>query len=202
MPARFTLRQLGHLVAVARVGIDRAARPRASAFRLPSISSAIGQLEAEFGAPLSRRHAQGMSLTPIGRALVEKAQTVLDSARALSDEAALLSGLVRGDLSMGCLLTFAQILAPQLRRSFVAAYPEVRLHQAEDHQAGLIAALRDARLDMALTYDLAIPTDLEFTALASFPPYAMFSATHPLAERESVALEDLRPCRWCCWTCR
>ncbi len=44
---------------------------------------------------------------------------------------------------------------------------------------------------MALSYDLEIPSDLDFVPLRALPPYAMMPAGHPLAGQESVAVEEL-----------
>ena len=55
----------------------------------------------------------------------------------------------------------------------------------------MIEGLRDASLDVALTYDLAIPADLQFVELGVLPPFALFSQTHDLAQRSSVSVSDL-----------
>ena len=191
MQSRFTLRQLEYLVAVSRLGSIAAAAEHLSVSP-PSVSSAITQLEAEFGLPLFvRRHAFGMAPTQAGLQLTKAAGKALESAKGVSDLANLLRGTVQGDLNVGCLLTFAQIVLPRLRRAYTEAYPDVRFHQFQMHQAGLIEGLRDASLDVALTYDLAIPTDLEFVELAVLPPFAILPETHPLAARDSLAIEDL-----------
>lgn len=193
MQTRFTLRQLEYLVAVGRFGSISLAADHLSVSP-PSISNAIVQMEAEFGLPLFvRKHAQGMALTQSGRALMAQAARVLDAARDLSNLADLYKGTVRGDLNVGCLLTFAQIIVPRLRKAFTQTYPEVVFRQFQNHQMGLIDALRDASIDVALTYDLAIPTDLEFVELAVLPPFAILSASHPLAHRTSLSVEDLAP---------
>jgi DNA-binding transcriptional LysR family regulator len=67
----------------------------------------------------------------------------------------------------------------------------VEFRQSETHQAALIEGLRDASLDVALTYDLSLPADLEFVALATLPPFAMLAANHPLAQAKSVSVADL-----------
>ncbi|MEL6318754.1 MAG: LysR substrate-binding domain-containing protein, partial [Pseudomonadota bacterium] len=48
-----------------------------------------------------------------------------------------------------------------------------------------------AEIDVALTYDLEIPKDVAFEELVSLPPSVMLPADHPLAARETVALEEL-----------
>ncbi|MES2846530.1 MAG: LysR family transcriptional regulator [Pseudomonadota bacterium] len=193
MPLRFTLRQLEYLIAVADSGSVALAAER-SHVSSPSISAAIAQLESEFGLHLFvRRHAQGLSLTEGGRQFVETARLVLSSATALNDRAAELTGQVRGPLSVGCLLTFAQVMLPRLRRSFAQSWPDVEFHQSERDQAGLFDDLRAARLDAALTYDMQIPADLTFLPLLSLDPYALLSEDHPLVGHASVTAADLAP---------
>lgn len=191
MPLRFTLRQLEYLVAVGQAGSITLAAERLNV-SAPSISTAIAQLEAEFGLPLFvRKHAHGMSPTQSGREMIREAAATLSTAKRLSELAAQYRGTVKGSLNIGCLLTFAQILVPQLRRSFIDRYPEVEFHQSETHQAALIKGLRDATLDVALTYDLALPADLEFIELAVLPPFVMVPDGHPLTKRDAVTVADL-----------
>lgn len=193
MPLRFTLRQLEYLVAVGETGSIAAAADRVNVSS-PSISAAIAQLEQEFGLPLFvRRHAQGLSLTQGGREFVAEARAVLAAAARLGDLANRITGQVRGPLAVGCLVTFAQVLLPGLRRSFCAAHPEVDFSQAEADQAALFDGLRQARLDVALTYDLDIPADLRFDPLTALSPYAVFAPDHPLAGRVQVTPADLAP---------
>ncbi|MFZ1470558.1 MAG: LysR family transcriptional regulator [Paracoccaceae bacterium] len=191
MALRFTLRQLEYLVAVGETGSIAAAAERVNVSS-PSISAAIAQLEQEFGLQMFiRRHAQGLSLTQGGRQFVDEARAVLAAAGTLNDLANAITGQVRGPLSVGCLVTFAQVVLPGLRRSFTDRFPEVDFHQYERHQAEILEGLRQARLDVALTYDLDIPKDIEFLPLLSLKPYALFDPEHPLAGRAEVSPQDL-----------
>ena len=193
MTLRFTLRQLEYLIAVADCGSVALAAEQVNVSS-PSISAAIGQLEASFGLQLFiRRHAQGLSLTEGGRQFVATAREVLVMAGHLTDRAADIAGLVAGPMTVGCLLTFAQVLLPQLRRGFADRYPDASFHQHEGHQAELFAGLRAGRLDVALTYDLEIPPDLAFLPLIPLAPYALLPEGHALADRPSVTPADLAP---------
>ncbi len=193
MSLRFTLRQLEYFVAVGESGSIARAAARLG-ISSPSISSAIAQLEAEFGLRLFiRRHAHGLALTQGGARFLERARALLDEAAGLRDVASDITGTVRGPLNIGCLVTFAQIVLPRLRRSFVDRYPEVEFRQYERDQAELFEALRTARLDVALTYDLEIPHDLDFLPLMDLPPFALLPRDHALATRPRVTPEELAP---------
>ncbi len=190
---RFTLRQLEYFVAVGEMGSIALAAEKVNVSS-PSISAAINQLEKEYGLPLFvRQHAQGLSLTIAGREMLQQAKVVLQSAEKLVDLAGDISGNVQGPLSVGGLLTFAQVVVPALRASFESLYPEVRVTQYELDQAQIFSKLRRCEIDVAITYDLDLPGDLKFEPIASLPPYAVFGKDHPLADRGSVTVEDLLP---------
>jgi len=188
---RYTLRQLEYFVAVGQTGSIARAADKVNVSS-PSISAAITQLEQEFGLPLFvRQHAQGLSLTLAGRQMMEQARVVLREADALTDLAGNIAGTVRGPLAIGCLLSFAQLVLPELRRGFETAFPDVRVRQIELNQAEIFSTLRRAEVDVALTYDLDLPRDLRFVPITELPPYVIVAETHPLAHLSSVTVEAL-----------
>ncbi len=192
MPFRYTLRQLEYFVAVGRAGSIAAASNKLNVSS-PSISAAITQLEVEFGINLFvREHARGLALTNAGHKFLERTEFVLREAELLTTLAGEITGKVQGVLSVGCLVTFAQIVLPGLRREFIDTYPNVRFEQRELNQAEIFSQLRRAELDIALTYDLDIPADLEFKPLHVLPPYVVLGEGHPLANRTELAIADLR----------
>lgn len=192
MPLRYTLRQLEYFVTVGRAGSIAAACDMLNV-SAPSISAAIKQLEAEFGLGLFvREHARGMALTKAGHRLLEQAESVLRAAEQLSAVAGEITGKVQGILSVGCLMTFAQIVIPGLRRDFEEMHPGVRIEQRELNQADIFSQLRRAELDIALTYDLDIPADLAFVPLHALPPYVLLGEMHVLASHNELSLADLQ----------
>ncbi|SMD06024.1 LysR substrate-binding domain-containing protein [Primorskyibacter flagellatus] len=193
MPLRYTLRQLEYFVAVGETGSIAAAAQQVNVSS-PSISASVSHLEDELGVKLFvRHHAQGLTPTLAGRKLLDHAQMVLRQAAALHDLAGDLSGSVRGPLAIGCLSTFAQVLLPGLRRSFVEQHSDVRIRQIEADQSGLFGLLRQAKIDLALTYDLDLPRDLTFVPILELPPLVALSETHPLAHLPAVSVEELTP---------
>lgn len=193
MPVRYTLRQLEYLVAVGEAGSIVAAAQQVNVSP-PSISAGVSHLEEELGVQLFvRHHAQGLTPTLAGRKLLEHARMVLREAAALRDLARELSGSIRWPLAIGCMTTFAHAVLPALRRSFADEYPEVRISQVEADQAELISLLRQARIDLALTYDLDLPGDLRFFPMMELPPLVALNEGHPLAQHAEISVEDLAP---------
>lgn len=191
MPLKFTLRQLEYFVAVGEAGSIAEAAERVNVSS-PSLSTAISQLEAEFGLQLFvRQHAQGLALTPGGRRFYVAAKAVLERGAALHDVASDISERVRGPIHVGCLVTVAPFVLPEIRKGFEDAHSEVDFRQQEAHQDDLIRMLRRAEIDIALTYDLEIPQDVRFEPLLPLPPHALFPPDHPLAKRKSVTLKAL-----------
>ncbi len=191
MPIRFTLRQLEYFVAAGECGSIAAASQKLNVSS-PSISSAITQLETELGIPLFvRQRAQGLKMTEAGRTLTGQALLILNQATELTRMAATVSNTVQGPLRLGCLVSFAQIVVSGLRRSFEAQYPDVHMSQVELTQNEIFAALRRAEVDLALSYDLNLPPDLEFHLVKELPPFALLAPEHPLAICDSVTVHDL-----------
>lgn len=191
MPLRFTLRQLEYFVAVGEAGSIAKAAEMVNVSP-PSISASIAQLEAEFGIQLFvRRHSHGLSLTSGGKVFLKEAARLLNDADALHDVAGNISHVVRGPLAIGCLLTFAQIVLPSLRRKFESAYPDVRIRQYEINQGQLLDMLHQGEIDLALTYDLELSQDVDFEPLIHLPAYVMLPQGHRLSDKEGVTPEEL-----------
>lgn len=192
MTLRYTLRQLEYFVAVGTYGSIAAASEQVNVSS-PSISAAVAQLEEEFGLSLFvRKHAQGLSLTKAGVRMMEQSQKILREADLLNSMAGEISGNVQGPMSIGCLVTFAQFVVPRVRRAFEEKFPEVRISQFEMNQAEIFSHIRRAALDIALTYDLDIPSDLDFIPLVELPPYVLLGSDHILAAEQELTVAQLR----------
>ncbi len=191
MSLRFTLRQLEYFRAVGEEGTIMRASQKIN-ISSPSISTAISQLEAEFGVQIFvRHHAKGLSLTPGGQKLFAEAKLILDHAAALNDIANDIGTSVRGPIAIGVLSTAAPLLSATIRCSFGEEFPDVTITLKEGNQIELLRMLGNTDIDVALTYDLELPKDIEFEQFASLPLYVMLSERHRLANRSDISLHDL-----------
>src|ERR1700684_2426084 len=163
---RFTLRQLEYFIATCEAGSVTEA-----ALTIPvaqsSVSAAVAQLERALGVQLLiRHHAQGVSMTPAGREFLLRARALIRDVEQLerfADE--LIEGL-SGTLDLGCLVTVAPLVMPQLCSPFLRAHPEARIEMTEAGQSEIVERLRTGKLSVALSYDLELSPDLGFDPLA------------------------------------
>lgn len=190
---RFTLRQLEYFVAAGETGSITLASERIHISQ-PSISTAIAHLERELEVQLFiRHHAQGLSLTPVGKELLREAKGLVAQAEGLYAIASETGGRVRGTLSLGCMVTLAPMVVPELSHAFTTAYPATQIRHVEGDQEELIASLRRSETDVGISYDLRVPDDILFTPLADLPPHVLVAEAHPFARRHAVTLEELVP---------
>lgn len=190
---RYTLRQLEYFIAAGETGSITLASERVHISQ-PSISAAISHLEKELDVQLFiRHHAQGLSLTPAGRDMLREAKALVAQAESLYSVVSDATDEVRGRLSLGCMVTLAPMLVPELAHSFTASFPTARVLHVEGDQEQMFRDLRRSEIDVAITYDLQIPGDVAFTPLVSLPPHVLVSETHRFATLSSLTLRDLAP---------
>jgi len=188
---RITLKQLEYFVTTAEAGSIKLASDRLS-ISAPSISTAISQLEEQLQLQLFvRKHAQGLSLTVAGKRLSQEAKSMLRQADNLYSIAGELRNEITGKLTIGCMVTLAPMILPELLHRFSKQNANVSLGILEGSHEQLLSGLHSMEIDAAISYDLQFPEDIEFYPLASLPPYVVLSREHKFARNESLTLKQL-----------
>lgn len=183
------MRQLEYFVAVAQHGGTQQAA-RVLSVSQPSISHAIGELEAHWGVRLFvRQHARGMHLTAEGDARYRL------SLRLLNDAKELMSGPgedLCGELAIGCFDTLGPMYFPALMRIFQQTYPQASLRTREGDTEELLACVENGTLELALIYDTGIfSRTIRLHEVSEQRPYVLLPAGHRLARKASLAVSDL-----------
>ncbi|MBB1271348.1 LysR family transcriptional regulator [Psychromonas sp. SR45-3] len=192
-PVNFTLKQLRYFAAAGELSSVTQAAEMMFVSQ-PSISSAIMHLEDVTGLKLFiRHHAQGLTLTSQGQQFYRKARKLLEEANTLAKFAESLGSEVSGTLKLVGFPSFTPRLVPVLMKQFSDKYPNVILDCDEMHQRDLIRGILDSHYDMGITYDMELPSTIDFFPLASLPPYALLSKDHKFSDRESISLKELEP---------
>jgi DNA-binding transcriptional LysR family regulator len=186
---KFSLRQLKYALAAAKHGNLTVAAEELHVSQ-PSLSTAITELEMLFGQPLFvRQRGLGVSLTPFGRTVMIQAKRVLAEARTFADIGS--SSDFAGDLVLGCYEDLAPYCLPQILRRLQLEAPRVTVDMREGDFDYLGKRLGEGTLELALTYDLGLPANMERVELCQLKAQALLPADHPLASESQVSLEAL-----------
>jgi DNA-binding transcriptional LysR family regulator len=101
------------------------------------------------------------------------------------------TGDVRGELHLGCFVTFSPYYVPGLLRVFKERHPNVTVRLHEGDADALQRGIASGTLDVALVYDMALGAEFGRETLAELRPYALLPCDHALAEQEQVSLAAL-----------
>jgi LysR family transcriptional regulator, hydrogen peroxide-inducible genes activator len=190
-----TLTELRYIVAVARERhFGRAAE--ACFVSQPTLSVAVRKLEDELGVTLFERATGEVSVTAIGRRIIEQAQRVLEEAAVIPRLAAHGQNELVGVLRLGVIYTIGPYLLPRLIPLLRKNAPQMPLQIEENYTALLSDRLKQGELDVILiSLPFALP-GIFSEALYEEPFVVLMPRGHPLENRERIkapllAREDL-----------
>ena len=159
-----------------------------------ALSQAITALERTVGEQLCvRRKARGFQLTPAGQHFAARAREIVATTRELVLGAQGGADRLRGPVKLGCFASFASAVVPELLDGFPRRYPEVDVEVIVGTHDDLLPALQSGRLDVAIVYDMLLPTGYAQREIFPTELEAVLPADHPLAARDAVDLADLAP---------
>lgn len=195
-----TLTQLRYVIEVAEAGSISAAATRLFIAQ-PSLSKAVGELEAEMGVRIFERGARGARLTDEGTRFLSYARQVVEQADLL--ESQYLHAEPRRRVFAVSSQHYAFVV-----NAFVGLVREIGREKyefslREGTTAGIIEDVRTQRSEVGVIYlsdfnreviEGAVKrAELRFEPLFTASPHVFVSRTSPLAGRSSVTLGDLEP---------
>jgi len=190
MPLMPTVRQLEYLVAIAdTLHFGRAAT--ACNVSQPTLSHQLKALEARLGVTLIERSAIGVHLTPIGRAVADRARGILVAVRDIRALAQRAGDKLAGILRLGISPTIGPYLMPAIVAALHVEQPDLRLHIREGIPNDQARDLSRGELDMLLTPLPLSGGDLTIEPLFREPMILVGPPSHHLVGRTAVEPREL-----------
>jgi len=185
------LRDLRYLVALADERHFGKAAERCFVSQ-PTLSAQIRKLEQYLGVPLVERQPKRVSLTETGRKVVERARKLLQEADSIVEIARNDRDPLSGPLKLALIPTVGPYLLPHVAGRLRRELPRLKLMLYEYQTAPLLEKLHAGEVDLGILA-LPVPADgLETAPLYEEPFTVAVPASHSLADRDRVRVEDLK----------
>ncbi len=185
-------RQLQHFIALAEERGFRLAAAREQIVQ-SGLSHSIQALERSVSADLYIRGSRPVRLTDAGEALLGPARRAVSAMEEAGAAVAERNALEHGTLTIG-VLQAAEYLVPlaSALASFGAEYPGIDVRLTWVDPFAVLHGVENGELACGIT--AAVPgrrVNVTRTTIAREPLYLALPASHPLAEREPLRLDDL-----------
>jgi DNA-binding transcriptional LysR family regulator len=160
----------------------------------PAISLLIQSLEKELGGQLFERQGPKIRLTTEGKLLFEMALPLVESIEnlphAFYDRC---HNQVTGHLAIAAGESTTLYLLPGYVQPFQERFPQIqlRLHNVPGHEG--VKLVQSGAVDFAVGPIVDVPDDIWYLPLTSYEPILITPRDHPLAGKDKLTLEDLRP---------
>lgn len=186
-----TLKQLRYLLALDETKHYRRAAERCGISQ-PSLTAQIQNIEEALGVHIVERSRSGVSLTPVGREVAQRARRILDEMQSLADfTAGAQHGLV-GTIRLGAKPTLGPYILPHVVARLHRAHPDLNLYVREAAPRELEHQLSGGMHDVILAQLPIAGGELVTERLFREPLYLTLAADHPLANEEHVTPAHLK----------
>jgi LysR family hydrogen peroxide-inducible transcriptional activator len=188
--AAMTLNELRFIVAVAQERNFRRAAEKAFISQ-PALSLAIQKLEEELGIRIFERGKIEVTVTPVGLAVVEQAQRVLEEAERIRVIASEGRDQLGTPLRLGMIHSVGPYLLPELIPELKKIAPQMPLEVEENITANLEGMLRNGKLDVIV---VALPfgdAGIATLALYDEPFEVVVNSEHRWGARRSIKPSEL-----------
>lgn len=161
----------------------------------PAVSKHIRAVETRLGTPLFERTARGMLLTPVGEAVVERANSLFAQMEDIPHLVNAVLNQVRGEVRLAASSTPGAYLLPGLLRRFKDRYPEVEPLLTVGDSREVLALLQDYRATFGIVgrvSHMAEHGEFHLQQIAMDELRLTTAVENPLCRVEKIEEEHLR----------
>jgi DNA-binding transcriptional LysR family regulator len=188
-----TISRLRYLFEAVRLGGIRAAADHLDV--APSaVSRQLAILERAVRSPLLEKNRRGAKPTEAGALLIEHYRAHLAREEVLVSKLEGIHGLEYGTVSVGAIQGFTEDLMNHALRVFQQRYPKVSITLELGGVSDILQWLEADEIHLGLTYGPPFDSHamrFKEIAAADQPVCAVMRRDHPLAQRQSVTIQDL-----------
>lgn len=158
----------------------------------PTVSHHVAELQKTLGSELIRYEQRAIHLTLAGREVYRSASLMLREQESLQKSLSDLKRGRRGRVRLGASIAFEQRhFLDQVIAPFYRTHPGTPLTLQFGHSSREAQAVLNRETDLAYVVKWHLPPEAPFELLHNAPLRFLAPQSHPLAQRESVEIEDI-----------
>ena len=157
----------------------------------PAVSVHIKKLEHELGKTLFKRSPGHIQLTTEGRDILEDVKEILRLCEGLKIRSSLSRGELEGSIRLATIHSIGMYELGDFLSSFMKEYPRVSVHLEFQRFDNIYELLLQEKIDLGIVAYPEKRTNIENIPCGSDEMVVVTGATHSLAKRASVRLEQL-----------
>ena len=160
----------------------------------PTVTHQIAALEEELGFSLFVRSYRAISLTPAGQRFEERMRPAVEQLQSIVSECKQIARNEDSCLTLGHYFPEGDWMFYHAIYAFSSLYPAFHIDTHLPPSTELVDRLLTRQLDAIVAPHqlITVQDELKQTTLFSNPEYCVMSRNHPMAERESLTLNDLQ----------
>jgi DNA-binding transcriptional LysR family regulator len=156
-----------------------------------SVSQAIAHMESELGFPLFLRQRQRIKLTPEGRMILAKIESILSGVDDLTRDSRK-NGGISGSITIAATHGLVELNFTKLLINISKEHPNLHISVQSTTSSGALASILSGKSDMALCYNPQPHGELSINVLHSGQLVIAMAKNHPLkAKASSFSLDQL-----------
>ncbi|MCC7411080.1 MAG: LysR family transcriptional regulator [Gammaproteobacteria bacterium] len=157
----------------------------------PALSRHVRDLEDELQSRLLYRNGRGVSVTEVGKELLERGKPLLAHLDQLKCDIVAMTREPTGSVTLGVPPTVSQMLVSPLLARFAKIYPKVSLEVVEGFSGHVYEWLVNGRLDVAVIYNAPRTRNLEADRLLVEDLFLVCPPGAPAGTRDRISLRRI-----------
>lgn len=160
----------------------------------PTVSLQIQALERELDIVLFERKGPKIQSTPEGKLLYKLSNSLVEGMDKLHETfASNLGRMESGNLSIAAGESTILYILPEFVSQYNQTYPQIHLQLMNVTGRDGMSLIRSDDADFAVGSMIDVPDDIIYAPIFTYNPVLITPLDHPLAEKESITLEDISP---------
>ena len=180
-----TLQQLEYIIAIENYGYFVEAA-EACGVTQSTMSLMVKKLEEELDVRIFNRDTHPVSVTQIGRKVIDEAKLVVFHAKQLTELTRSEKELCSGDLNVAMITSVAPVLMAGMFKFMKLHYPDLRLQMEEMMTSTILAKLKKAKVDMGILTSPINDPDLLEIPLYHERFFAYVSPEDAMMQQDSI----------------